>query len=167
MVLHNDLLGLITEMAWGVNMTYECLSMQLECAMDVRTNIPEWFLAPVITRTTADDKTILTRRKNPLIEGHPFIPITESDLIYDRNVVLLLNHITREFWRRKNQYKSTIWKLIRRPITETWNQFIKRMDGLASDDIHIDGCLMKSVILTMIHQLERSNLICRWKHISS
>ena len=164
MVLHPDLFEIISELAWGVKMNYECLQSQLECAIDIRKNVPEWFLQPIIIRDDPkNNPRLLVRRKNPLIFGHPFIPIINSDLIYDRNVILLVNHINAAFWRRSNQYKSTVWKLVRRPVTQTWNQFIERMDGLAPTDIHTEGCLMRSLILTMIDQLHQSNLICRWK----
>ena len=159
-----ELFQLITAFAWNKPLSQSRLNTHLDCAVDIRENVPEWFLSPLITRVKeVDDNRVLVRHQNPLVAGNPFRPIDDLDLLYDRNVVLLLKHISRLYWRRCNMYEAKAWKLVAQPINVTWNELLFRLERLKTTDLVGDKCLVKVLLHTLVDSLPRAKLICRWK----
>ena len=159
----SDVFKLITTYAWCVPLKQDVLNMQLDCAIDCRANIPDWFKRMGTTQIDYYGNTKIYRRnKNPLIDGHPFIPLTTADMIYDENVFILLKHINKDFWRRNRWYRKTVWNLATTNIVKSWNFFIERMQHLTIEDITVHNGLLKTLLHTMVLSLPHSGLICRW-----
>ena len=159
----------ITEFAWDCKVDRDTILFQLDCCIDCRGQIPEWFKNMTTTKLTyyigcGESCNILTRVQNPLVNGHPFVPISKKDLHYDTNVHLLLKHIDPAFFSRRCIYKASVWKLLTRDITESWNRLITKLDGLSITDVSCNNYLVRALLYSMVLSLSsNAGLICRWR----
>ena len=162
-----ELFQLITEFAWNQKITKRNLLIQINCCMDCRRNIPDWFKTHKIHRLNfINNIPIMETKKNPLVQGHPFSPICARDIEYNRNIYTLLRYIQPTFWKRKKLYKAATHKLVKRSILATWNTLVERLGEISMDDLDPQQTMVDVIVNSMVLSLQTAGLICRWKPFS-